>query len=865
MPTRDRRHYAFQAIQYFLRQDYRPRELVVLDDGNNSISDLIPADPRIRYVRLPAPLPVDAKRNIGCELAAGELIAHWEDDDWAAASRLSTQVHALLSATADACVIDRVYHYDPARGQAWQEDPGVAMSGTLVYRRELWKRWPHDPAGHGNNAGLLAQGHVAAVAAPCYVAIDHPGKAISRNGASMRSARRPVYEIAWLLGTDADFYVTLRTRRPPHSAPAPPRMSPVHLVAPVFVYDGLGSMGEYLALGMARAGAMLALTLLRHDLEGTTPELQELVGKRQAASGDPTVVLAWWGDSLDRYRGSPLFINTMWETSRVPADWPARLNLARTVIVPTRFVADVFRSCGVTVPVEVVPQGVDPAVYHLEERPERTGLTTLMVGVVSPRKNVTEGIMAWRRAFADDPDARLVIKSRFGSAPRDTNDDRIRFVDSNETTRGIAHWYREADVLMALGNEGFGLPLVEAMATGLPVIALDTEGQSDVCGDARELVLSVPPGRWERVVEAPFGDCGVRAIPDVDAVTARLRWIAGHRDEAAALGREASAWTIRHRDVWDMGPAILGLMETRLRPSRILRQPVALCCPEGSAVLARFARRLARAVPIATVIGAEAGLARSCLLHIQHEPGTWDDEALLRLTRQARYSGMPVIVTEHVVGTEALAWEREADAIVVHTEREAAVLTDRWPGLRVEMIPVACPPWSGRDEAAVGALRSPRVAVLCLNGETATKRDAMDQLAALNGFDVAVLSITPAAGGAAGWPGGDGGEDLARLLHDGADVVVAGPGPARDLAAIQATHGAVASGVPIVALAPEDLAEIGGAAHRPVALAEGVIKALDDQELRAGLRSAARAYCAARTWEDVSQRHRALWRSFGCG
>lgn len=360
-------------------------------------------------------------------------------------------------------------------------------------------------------------------------------------------------------------------RKGPQSGVALPRASPVHVVAPVLVYDGLGSMGEYLALGMARAGAALSLSLLQHDLEGTTSELRELIGQRQAEPGDPTLILAWWGDHLDRYQRSPLFVNTVWETSQLPADWPARLNKARAVIVPTRFVAGVFRASGVNVPVEVVPQGIDPAVYHLEERPERASLTTLMVCVIRPRKNVAEGVQAWQQAFAGDPDARLVVKSRFGSVPLQTGDDRIQFVDSNEKTRGIAHWYRLADVVMALGNEGFGLPLVEAMATGLPVIALNAEGQTDVCEDAGDLVLSVPPSRWEPANEAPFGDCGVRAIPDVGATAARLRWVADHRDEARALGREASAWATRHRDVWEMGPAILELMEASLRPSLILR------------------------------------------------------------------------------------------------------------------------------------------------------------------------------------------------------------------------------------------------------------------------------------------------------
>ena len=78
------------------------------------------------------------------------------------------------------------------------------------------------------------------------------------------------------------------------------------------------------------------------------------------------------------------------------------------MIVPTRFVARVFRSERRTVPVEVVPEGVDPAVYASIERPERAGVTTLMVGPLVPASTSQEGIAAWKRAFAGDPTARLI-------------------------------------------------------------------------------------------------------------------------------------------------------------------------------------------------------------------------------------------------------------------------------------------------------------------------------------------------------------------------------------------------------------------------------------------------------------------------
>jgi glycosyltransferase involved in cell wall biosynthesis len=273
--------------------------------------------------------------------------------------------------------------------------------------------------------------------------------------------------------------------------------------------------------------------------------------------------------------GSELFVRTMYEASAIPAHWPAQLNRARAVIVPSHFVARVFREAGVRVPIAVVPEGIDPDVYRAETRPWRAGLTTLMVAALSGRKHWREGLAAWRLAFHNDPDVRLIVKSRWGLTDGLVAEDaRIRIVSDSEHGRGIAHWYREADVLLALGNEGFGLPMIEAMATGLPVIVLDSEGQADACRDARDLVLPVKPVRWETHHHHEDGAaCGVRAVPGVEEVAAKLRWVAEHREEAAAMGRRASAWAHRYRSVWNYGPAVLSVLEehTRCRTSLVRR------------------------------------------------------------------------------------------------------------------------------------------------------------------------------------------------------------------------------------------------------------------------------------------------------
>jgi glycosyltransferase involved in cell wall biosynthesis/predicted O-methyltransferase YrrM len=144
MPTADRRAFVGSAVEYFLRQDYEPRELIVVDDGADAVGDLLPRDERVRYVRLNERLTVGAKRNLACEQASGELIAHWDDDDWHAPHRLSYQVATLQQRpSAQVCGINRLLFYDVRDGRAWlyayPANQRLWLSGsTLCYRRAFW-------------------------------------------------------------------------------------------------------------------------------------------------------------------------------------------------------------------------------------------------------------------------------------------------------------------------------------------------------------------------------------------------------------------------------------------------------------------------------------------------------------------------------------------------------------------------------------------------------------------------------------------------------------------------------------------------------------------------------------------------------
>ena len=211
MPTADRRQWVPLAIAAFLAQNFPSRELIVLDDGQDPVGDLIPADPRIRYVRIARGKSLGAKRNETCRLARGEILVNWDDDDWSAPWRLSYQVEQLKTYGADICGLDRLWFFDPSRELAWRyryppsRTPWVA-GGTQCFRRGVWERHPYPDIPIGEDDRWIA-GAIGARVLPLarddfYVASVHRANTCPRQTNGTRwNAANPVH-VRSLLGLD---------------------------------------------------------------------------------------------------------------------------------------------------------------------------------------------------------------------------------------------------------------------------------------------------------------------------------------------------------------------------------------------------------------------------------------------------------------------------------------------------------------------------------------------------------------------------------------------------------------------------------------------------------------------------------------
>ncbi|HEX8169368.1 MAG TPA: glycosyltransferase family 1 protein [Thermoanaerobaculia bacterium] len=167
------------------------------------------------------------------------------------------------------------------------------------------------------------------------------------------------------------------------------------------------------------------------------------------------------------------------------------LELATRVACVSRQVADeAMRGFGVDAhKIELVPNGVDPF-FSPDDAGEADYV--LYAGTLEPRKGIDLLVAAWRAL--PEPRPRLVLCGDAGWKTRLPDDPRIELTGyvTRERLRAL---YRGARAFVYPSRyEGFGIPPLEAMACGAPVIATRTGAIPELAGDA---ALLVPPGDGE--------------------------------------------------------------------------------------------------------------------------------------------------------------------------------------------------------------------------------------------------------------------------------------------------------------------------------------------------------------------------------
>jgi glycosyltransferase involved in cell wall biosynthesis len=136
----------------------------------------------------------------------------------------------------------------------------------------------------------------------------------------------------------------------------------------------------------------------------------------------------------------------------------------------------------------------------------------LSVGTIEPRKGLDTLAAAVAKIRAHRPEVTLVLAGPTGwlSVPGLDGDGIRRLGKVDEPT--LDALYRRAEVCALPSRyEGFGLPVLEAMARGCPVVASDGTALTEVVGLAGRLVPPDDVPAWTGALDEVLGDAGLRA------------------------------------------------------------------------------------------------------------------------------------------------------------------------------------------------------------------------------------------------------------------------------------------------------------------------------------------------------------------
>ena len=155
--------------------------------------------------------------------------------------------------------------------------------------------------------------------------------------------------------------------------------------------------------------------------------------------------------------------------------------------------------------IEVAVEGVDPNLFHpyLRVRDDNV-FRFLIIGKYEVRKSYTETLEAFAELYGNNPHYELVIKSDFfvdadkklrelQNKIASLNVNNIHVLWGYQSMEDIANLYRSAHAFVfASKAEGWGLPIIEAAACGLPLITTFYSAQTEFLQDIKSSCVFVP-------------------------------------------------------------------------------------------------------------------------------------------------------------------------------------------------------------------------------------------------------------------------------------------------------------------------------------------------------------------------------------
>jgi glycosyltransferase involved in cell wall biosynthesis len=196
---------------------------------------------------------------------------------------------------------------------------------------------------------------------------------------------------------------------------------------------------------------------------------------------------------------------TPWESTELPSGWTDFMNDCDEVWATSEWVANVYRNCGVKVPVKVFEHGLDEKWSPVRRQVDGV-VKFLHVGEPALRKGGQMAIDAFRAVFGDREDVHLTVKAYHQHWLRtwkdgehvnakDSGYNNVTIIDELLHAGELQQMYADHHCLVYPSyGEGFGFIPLQALGTGMPVI-------STYEWASYSKYINLPlSGRWDRSI-----------------------------------------------------------------------------------------------------------------------------------------------------------------------------------------------------------------------------------------------------------------------------------------------------------------------------------------------------------------------------
>jgi glycosyltransferase involved in cell wall biosynthesis len=371
----------------------------------------------------------------------------------------------------------------------------------------------------------------------------------------------------------ADVHKTLQSRLDEVAAKIRPRREGsgakpgVILKGPFLMHSGHARINRELGRALVESRAIDA-GLEQFEYAKAAPAILkdgELIrqGLRNHAEYLDLTIRHQWPPDFARPECGKLACILPWEHRAVPKKWVEEIQRNMDELwVPSQFVAAAFAEGGVEAEhVKVIPNGVDTDVYNTDGESWRpTGcrdFAFLFVGGTIRRKGIDLLLQAYLEAFTPDDDVTLVVKdlgatsfyrhnnllNRVHSIAGNHNAAHVLALTNEFNDAELAMLYRGCDAfVLPYRAEGFGMPLMEAMACGKPVVTTAAGPALEFCPAENSYLV-----RAEEVAvpdePPPVGEMSREWTwfePDLIELAETLRRVYENREGAAQRGQVAA-------------------------------------------------------------------------------------------------------------------------------------------------------------------------------------------------------------------------------------------------------------------------------------------------------------------------------------